>query len=135
VHDLALGQTPRQLAIMLASLFAASLAANGAAGAPPLLNLGYSLVNIADILNGAGGGAPAGIARVFFPIARVCCSALPAGVAPALAGGVLAATLVWLDGGQNANRGGAQLVGSPICWVPDPVSLRHGGVIGASSPS
>jgi len=94
-------RTPRQIAVMMAVLFAAGLAANGLAGSPLPLNIGYSLVNIADILMAMAVVRRLGLPR-HFPIGRGLLFGLAAGVLPALGGGILAAGVVWLNGGQDA---------------------------------
>jgi signal transduction histidine kinase len=98
-------RTARQQAIMLAALFAAGLAANGFAGSPPLLNLGYSLVNIADIAVGLAVVRQLGIPRAF-QLRKGLVFGLAAGLLPALAGGVLAGLVVWLAGGEDTIAAG-----------------------------
>lgn len=84
----------RRSAIMLAALFAAGLCANALGGSPPLLNLGYSLVNVAEIALALAMVRRLGLPR-FFPIGRGLVFGLFAGVAPAAIGGVLAGLVIW----------------------------------------
>jgi signal transduction histidine kinase len=85
---------------MLAALFAAGLAANGFAGTPPALNLGYSLINIVEIVLAVTMVHRLGLPR-FFPLRQGILFGMAAGAVPALAGGALAALMVRLDGGTD----------------------------------
>ena len=115
---------------MLAALFAAGLAANGLAGTPPLLNLGYSLVNIADILMAMVVVRRLGLPR-YFPIGRGAVFGLAAGVAAGAGrrhAGRRRGLAAWRRG---RDRGGAQLVLRQPAGLSHPVPLRHGGVLAA----
>ncbi len=90
-------RTVRQAAIMLASLFAAGLAANALGGSPPLLTIGFSLVNIAEIGIALVMVKQLGLPR-FLPVGRGLVFGLLAGILPAVAGGALAALVIWTAG-------------------------------------
>lgn len=94
--------------VMLAAMLAAGLAANMLGGAPAALVVGYSLINIIDVMAGVWvvrrmGGVPR--IKTMRTAAKFL---LAAGVSPSLIGGVLAGGLMawhgsgnpWITGGQ-----------------------------------
>ncbi|HEX4178003.1 MAG TPA: histidine kinase dimerization/phospho-acceptor domain-containing protein, partial [Rhizomicrobium sp.] len=106
-------------AALLSAMLAAGLIANRLGGEAPLLALGFSLINMLDVLAGLVAFRRLRLSRVT-SAATMARFAFVAGVSPSLFGAVLAAGLVSLQGGDPAFSGTqwfmANLLGACILY-------------------
>jgi signal transduction histidine kinase len=114
---------------MLAAMLAAGLLANRLGGAGPMLSLGFSLINVVDVLAGIIVFRGLGRPRVT-SLASMVKFTLAAGIGPALFGALLSAALIWRVGGDPLLTGTqwflANLLGACILFpFGMTVSLRR----------
>ena len=89
---------------MLAAILAAGLIANMLGGASPALIIGFSLINLADVL--AGLAAMRSFARPRFNTVKSALRfSLAAAIAPSLCGAILSFLLMWVLGGYALATG------------------------------
>ena len=93
--------------VLLGAMLAAGLLANVAGGAPPVLNIGYSLINVLDVFTAILAVRSLGMPRMK-TLGSVAKFMLVAAVSPSLLGAGLSALLVAWHGGGNPLLTGMQ---------------------------